>query len=43
MNTFNFEIFTEYLSVNVPGWVMGSNRAGENFTNVLKNGNLLKV
>ena len=43
MNTFNFEIFTKYLGVNVPDWVMGSNRACENFTNVFKNGNFLKV
>ena len=31
MNTFNFEIFTKYLGVNVPDWVVGSNRACENF------------
>ena len=43
MNTFNFEIFTKYLGVNVPDWVMGSNRTCENFTNVFKNGNFLKV
>lgn len=43
MDSFNFEVFTKNLRVNIAQRIFGRNRLGENFAEVGVNSNLLKV